>query len=117
MYFKIGLIQTKTFTVSSYNLNTSIKDMWEAKVYPLAILVAFFSGFWPYIKLIMMFMIWVLPPRLMSPKSRERMLIVLDTVEKYSLIDSYVLVMMVVSFRYQVGRRTKFVEGEVNEIV
>lgn len=78
--------------------------MWNAKVYPLAILIAAFSGIWPYVKLIMMLLCWILPPSKISIKRREKILIFLDTVGKYSLIDGYMLVMMVVSFRYHLNK-------------
>ena len=34
-----------------FGLINSVTDMWKAKVYPLSILIAFFSGIWPYLKL------------------------------------------------------------------
>jgi hypothetical protein len=35
----------------TFDLAGTIKDMWEAEVYPLALLVAIMSGVWPYTKL------------------------------------------------------------------
>ena len=35
----------------SFSLKGTIDDMWSAGVYPLAILIAFFSAAWPYVKL------------------------------------------------------------------
>ena len=31
-----------------FSLSSSVRDMWEAEVYPLALLIAIFSGVWPY---------------------------------------------------------------------
>jgi len=74
--------------------------MWKAEVYPLAILVALFSGIWPYIKLFLMIMCWIVPPHRFSYHKREILLEVLDTMGKYSLIDAYVLIYMIVSMKY-----------------
>lgn len=113
----IGLVlscnkySTKTYVIQSYNLIDSVQDMWNAKVYPLAILVAAFSGIWPYVKLLMMMACWLIPPSRLSVKKREKTLIFLDTVGKYSLIDGYILVMMVVSFRYHLEKKFWKIDG------
>lgn len=83
----------------SFTLANSVKDMWDAGVYPLSILIACFSGIWPYVKLILMLLCWWLPVRLLPVRRRERVLIALDALGKWSLVDSYVLVLMVVAFR------------------
>ncbi len=36
-----------------FSLTSSVKDMWQAHVYVLAVLVALCSGVWPYTKLIL----------------------------------------------------------------
>ena len=62
-----------------------------AKVYFLACLVAGFE-LWSYIKLIMMFICWVVPPKKLSLKIREKLLLILDTLGKWSLIDFFTMV-------------------------
>ena len=83
-----------------FSLANSIRDMWNAGVYPLSIFIALFSGTWPYVKLIMMLYCWVMPVRWLSVSSRERVLMFLDAYGKWSLIDAYVLVLMMVAFRF-----------------
>jgi len=77
--------------------------MWHAGVYPLALLIAVFSGSWPYIKLLMMLFCWLIPPARFSEKKREYTLMLLDMLGKWSLIDSFVLTLMVVAFRFHVA--------------
>jgi len=79
----------------SFGLINSITDMWEAKVYPLSIIIALFSGAWPYIKLIMMLVCWFLPKNKLTVKKRELLLMALDALGKWSMIDSFMMVMMV----------------------
>lgn len=74
--------------------------MWTAGIYPLSILILLFSGVWPYLKLVLLLVCWVTPLQYLGFKYRERILIVLDTLGKYSLLDSYVMVMMIVAFRF-----------------
>jgi hypothetical protein len=52
MSFKAGIIYIPPTTLSDFNLIQSIEDMWKAKVYPLAILIAAASLIWPYVKLL-----------------------------------------------------------------
>lgn len=48
--------------------------MWTAEVYSLAILIAIFSGIWIYIKLLLMFICFVMPPRWYNSRARGRTL-------------------------------------------
>jgi uncharacterized paraquat-inducible protein A len=77
--------------------------VWDAKVYLLAILIAFFSGAWPYVKLAVMLMCCVSPTRLVSVKRRERLLKLMDILGKWSLIDFFVMVMMMCAFMFNLA--------------
>lgn len=61
--FKIssGNVVHENWKLKSFNLVNSVRDMWNAKVYPLSILIALFSGIWPYTKLILMICCWIIP--------------------------------------------------------
>ncbi len=61
------LIMTPNVVIS---LKGTVDDMWNAGVYPLAILIAFFSAAWPYVKLAVMLAAWVLPNRLWSAQDK-----------------------------------------------
>eukprot|EP01127_Copromyxa_protea_P017743 TRINITY_DN5453_c0_g1_i1.p1 TRINITY_DN5453_c0_g1~~TRINITY_DN5453_c0_g1_i1.p1 ORF type:complete len:1061 (+),score=251.87 TRINITY_DN5453_c0_g1_i1:40-3222(+) len=82
-----------------FTLANSVRDMWQAGVYPLSIIIGAFSGAWPYIKLLMAIWSWFAPPRFFSVKRRETVLMILDALGKWSLIDAYVMIVMLVSFR------------------
>ena len=86
-----------------FSLKNSIQDMWNAKIYPLSILIALFSGFWPYCKLFLMLVAWILPTSIVSNHRRETLLMVLDAMGKWSLIDTHVLVLMAVAFRFHLA--------------
>jgi len=77
-------------SVFDFGLGNTVLDMWNAKVYPLAILILFFSGAWPYIKLLAMLAAWTVPPKLLNVSTRESTLVVLDVLGKWSLIDFFV---------------------------
>ena len=85
-----------------FTLANSVKDMWQAKVYPLSVLIAVFSGGWPYLKLALMLVAWVVPPRLMAVPRRGRLLGALDALGKWSLIDSFVMTLFMVAFRFHI---------------
>jgi hypothetical protein len=65
----------------------------------MAILVFLFSGLWPYAKTVLLFLCWVLPRVLLPVHSRELILMALDALGKWSLIDAFMSVSMVISFR------------------
>lgn len=83
-----------------FSLANSIRDMWSAKVYPLALLIAGFSGGWPYLKLFLMLCAWMCP---MTRKCRLSLLQWVDALGKWSLIDAYVLVLMMVAFTFSIN--------------
>jgi hypothetical protein len=85
-----------------FSLGNSIHDMWVAKVYFLSGFIALFSGAWPYTKLLMMLYAWVSQPGWYFYKGRESFLMVLDMLGKLSLIDAYVLVMMMIAFHLDI---------------
>eukprot|EP00825_Cyclidium_porcatum_P035790 TRINITY_DN3756_c0_g1_i1.p1 TRINITY_DN3756_c0_g1~~TRINITY_DN3756_c0_g1_i1.p1 ORF type:complete len:579 (-),score=75.00 TRINITY_DN3756_c0_g1_i1:135-1871(-) len=115
---KLGVgIFSEDIKMKTFNLFSSVNDMWQAKVYPLAFLIAGFSGIWPQVKLILMLCCWLIPPKHLNFKRRETLLEILDTMGKYSLIDTYVLVMMTVSFRYILNLDLVVTSFSINEVV
>ena len=88
-------------TVTDFSLGKTVGQMYDARVYSLMMLVLVFSGIWPYVKLIMMLVSWISPVSIISFEHRERLLIWLDALGKYSLVDSFVLVLMLVSFKFR----------------
>ena len=87
-------------SVFTFSLGKTVSEMYQAKVYTLMALVLIFSGIWPYVKLLLMLFAWVTNERWLSLERRERLLIWLDAFGKYSLVDSFVLVLMLVSFKF-----------------
>lgn len=81
-----------------FGLTSTVTDMWDAEVYTLAVLIAFFSGAWPYVKLAVMLLSWILPPGLLSLERRETFLVVLDALGKWSLVDFFVMVLFLCAF-------------------
>ncbi len=77
--------------------------MWDAGLYPLVIILCTFSIVWPYVKLILMIVCWVLPPKKISLKAREKILIYLDQMGKFSLVDTYVTLILIVGFEYKIN--------------
>mmetsp|Transcript_48867 Transcript_48867/g.95541 ORF Transcript_48867/g.95541 Transcript_48867/m.95541 type:complete len:1422 (+) Transcript_48867:209-4474(+) len=82
------------------SLANTVADMWTAKVYPLSVLIALLSGVWPYVKLLAMLFAFAAPNWVCSEGGRERILVWLDALGKYSLIDAYVLVVTMVAFTF-----------------
>lgn len=80
-----------------FTLKSSIQEMWNAGVYPLSILIAVASGGWPYLKLALCLLVWLLPRKYLDLQGRNRFLNILEQTGKWSLIDTYVRV--VVSLR------------------
>ncbi len=98
LFLQFGKNPASETELKKFGLVDTVVDMWKAGVYPLSILIAAFSGVWPYGKLFLMSLCLSLNQKRLSFKARERILVILDTMGKWSLIDAYVLILMFVAF-------------------
>eukprot|EP00978_Attheya_sp_CCMP212_P001179 scaffold2452_cov52-Attheya_sp.AAC.2 len=87
----------------SFSLANTTSEMYQAHLYFLVFLVAGFSGLFPYVKLALMIWAWSAPNKWLNQQGREQLLIRLDALGKFSLVDTYVMVLMMVAFRYHVA--------------
>ena len=85
-------------SVFEFSLANTAHDMWQAGIYPLFFLVVVFSGIWPYAKLCLLLFCFL--SRRIDFSRRGRLLLALDSLGKFSLVDTFVLVLMMVAFRY-----------------
>eukprot|EP00510_Aplanochytrium_minuta_P009544 CAMPEP_0184055970 /NCGR_PEP_ID=MMETSP0956-20121227/7496_1 /TAXON_ID=627963 /ORGANISM="Aplanochytrium sp, Strain PBS07" /LENGTH=2235 /DNA_ID=CAMNT_0026349901 /DNA_START=355 /DNA_END=7061 /DNA_ORIENTATION=+ len=97
---------TEPVSLLDFTLAVSINDAWNAEAYPLAIAVAAASGFWPYVKLSLLFLCWLAPATVLASKSRGSLALWLDVLGKWSLIDAYVLIILQVGFRFFITSST-----------
>ena len=93
-------VQISTPSLFAFSLGHTIEEMYNAGIWPLLLLVLVYSGIWPYLKLALMLFAWVAPPNILSTNGRGGLLFSLDALGKFSLVDTFVLVLMMVSFRY-----------------
>lgn len=96
-----GTSITPVINIYAFSLGSTISEMAKAGVYMLMLLITFCSGVWPYAKIVLMVASWVTSTRRLSPVRREKILYLVDALGKFSLIDAYVLVLMMVAFRYK----------------
>jgi hypothetical protein len=87
----------------SFSLGNTVSEMYQAGIYVLLSIVVVFSGIWPYAKLLMMLWAWITPESMFSAKNRGKLLFSLDALSKFSLVDTFVLVIMMVSFRFHLA--------------
>jgi len=86
--------QRSLFHVSIF---TSVKKLWNTGSYPLAIFIVLTSISWPFVKLGLSLFSWVTP--FTNVKRRERLLEVIDMLGKWSFVDIFVLLIIMVAFR------------------
>ena len=117
--FNLGR-RIKAPSLFDFSLVNSVHDMWLAGSEVLSTVVAVFSGVWPYLKLVLMLISFMLPTSILSHKRREKILLILDATGKFSILDSYVLIMMMVAFHFHVevplSDQSKAKEGSIVDI-
>jgi hypothetical protein len=82
-----------------FSMARSTVDIWNAGGRELAIMILIFSGVWPYTKQLMTLALWFLPPTSLSISRRGSILLWLDWLAKWSMIDIFVLVISIAAFR------------------
>ena len=85
-----------------FSMAKSTIEMWNAGAKSLAILIVIFSGVWPYTKQLVTLVIWFLPTTRVSSDRRGKVLSWLDALGKWSMVDVFVLLMTLASFRLSV---------------
>lgn len=86
----------------AFSMAKSTVEIWNAGGKELALLILVFSGIWPYTKQLMTLVIWFLPPQRLSVSTRGSVLLWLDCLAKWSILDIFVLVMTLAAFRVSV---------------
>lgn len=103
VYLTLGTQKTIILpSLFDFGLINTVIEMWTAKVYPLAVLILLMSGVWPYAKVVLMIVCFFMPKSLMPGKIRNRMMVVLDMLGKWSLLDTYVMLMMLVALHFHI---------------
>ncbi|KAG7348528.1 paraquat-inducible protein A domain containing protein [Nitzschia inconspicua] len=100
MFLRLGTEYLEVPGVFRFSLGDTTSKLYLAGIYPLLLFVVFFSGIWPYVKLFWMLYACLSPCK--DTYLRERRLLMLNALGKFSLVDSYVLILFVVAFRFHV---------------
>jgi hypothetical protein len=85
-----------------FTLSQSIKQALDSASYPLAFLIGVLSGVWPYIKVQLMLFAWLCPPKYFGKIERGKLLNILDMLGKWSQVDLYILVLIMVAFNLRI---------------
>ena len=80
---------------SKFSLAESVGKLWDARSYALAILIAALSGAWPYAELGCL--LWGYCARGVPPARRESVFKTVEMLSKWSFIDVFIVVLLVVA--------------------
>ena len=103
-------------TVFSFSLAGTVQDMWNAKVYVLSTLIAFFSGGWPYVKLTVMMVSMIFPRDVLPVAWRDAALKFVDAYGKWSLLDFFVMCMFLCAFYFDLRLTSPATDGDQTAI-
>ncbi len=86
-----------------FSMAKSTIDIWNAGGKELAILILIFSGIWPYTKQLITLVLWFAPTSFVPVSRRGSILVWLDWMAKWSMIDIFVLIICLAAFRVSVN--------------
>ncbi len=96
---KTGKI-TEADIVVTVSVFTSVQQLWQNDSKVIAIYICFASIAWPYVKLLLSLFAWVTPFK--NARRRERLLVFLDALGKWSFVDVFVVFIFIVAFEPEV---------------
>ena len=88
------------YTVYNLTYGKSIRDAWKGGAKFLAIVIVLFSGIWPYVKNIILVIVWYKP---MSVNSQTSILLWLSRLSKYTLVDVFAVIGVLVGVQLQLN--------------
>jgi len=91
-----------------FSMAKSTIDIWNSGGKELAILILIFSGIWPYTKQLITLVLWFVPTSWVPVSRRGSILIWLDWMAKWSMIDIFVLIICLAAFRVSVDSPSEF---------
>ena len=103
-------IAGESFTIENFfefSMARSTVDIWNAGGRELAIMILIFSGIWPYTKQLITLALWFMSPAKVSISKRGSILLWLDWLAKWSMIDIFVLVISIAAFRVSISSPDK----------
>ena len=100
----------------SFSFIASIVRTYQNGGNEMAILMLIFSGMYPYLKLLMLGLAWILPPRLLGGvKKRGSILLWMDVLAKLSVIDIVTMLLLAATVLVFVGGPAKALSPETSD--
>jgi hypothetical protein len=103
MEIKAGDIILGNTAIFDFGYGGTVSDLWVADAYFLSIIITLFTGVWPFVKLALLLLAWVLPTSIFLLEHRDFVLRWVDILGKWSLVDTYVMVLMMVAFHVKLS--------------
>ncbi len=88
------------YTVYNLTYGKSIADAWSGGAKFLAIVIVLFSGIWPYVKNIILVVVWYMP---MTIEMQTSILLWLSRLSKYTLVDVFAVIGVLVGVQLQLN--------------
>lgn len=88
----------KWYTVYELTFIHSIKDAWVGDAKLLAVIIVLFSGIWPYLKKVIIVIIWYAPT---TVERQSATLLWLSRLSKYTLVDVFAVIGLIVGLQLQ----------------
>ncbi|KRX06311.1 hypothetical protein PPERSA_06282 [Pseudocohnilembus persalinus] len=106
-------LQTEIKTLKGFSMFETVQEQWRAGIYPLAIMIILFSGVWPFMKIVGLFCVWFTSTKIVSYKSREKILVILDALGKWSFFDSIIMLILIDALHMHIDLPTPLLKTRI----
>jgi paraquat-inducible protein A len=98
----------KLWAHNIFSVLSGIVSLWEEKYYILAVIVLFFSVIFPLLKLVSLFILWFFK---LQNQQRIKLLKYLEALGKWSMLDVFVVAIIIVTIKLGVLANAKAEKG------
>ena len=94
--------EIKVPPILDFTIINSITGMCQANVYLLSLIIAFLSGIWPCIRLLIMLIIFLTPSSILKKSKRESILMFCDATGKWGIFNTFQMILMFVALHFEI---------------
>jgi len=117
MTFDLAGDSIKVSGMKTLSIGGTTQILWRMGLYIPAIMIGAFSIVWPYLKQLVNLFLWILPPTKLPTSFRGSVLLWLDILGKWSIVDVFIMIVLIIGLRSSIfSPRLDFLPDDLYKI-
>jgi len=101
----------------TFNMLKVVRKLWKYEAYMMSVLLCLLGLIWPYVKLLGLLAVIFASSDWLSLERREKCLVIMDRLGKYSLLDFYFIILLFAMFiQLEFGTKSSLLLGDLVQV-